>query len=188
MATVVTDSGAHPIIGTVLSVAVGADGVSQAGVANPVPVSSAGQPFAASATFTPAATSHTAGDSNGTAQEFALAAPTGATIRIVSANLRINSATAEASAWRLHMFSITPPSALADDAPFVLAAGDLASYLGYLDFIQAVDMGDTQFIETTNIQKQLTLAGSSVFGYLVNGTTVTPAAVAHIVSIQAVRA
>ena len=45
-------------------------------------------------------------------------------------------------------------------------------------------MGDTLFIETTNIQKQIKLAGTSVFGYLVNGTTLTPQAVAHIVTLQ----
>lgn len=156
--------------------------------ANDVRAWLATQAYAASATFTPAATSHVAGDSNGVAQEFALGAPSGAYVRIVSANLRINSATIETTAWRLHMFNVTPPSALADDAAFLLAAGDLASYLGYIDFAQIVDMGDTLFIETTNIQKQIKLSGTSVFGYLVNGTTLTPAAVAHIVSLQTVLA
>jgi hypothetical protein len=141
--------------------------------------------YSASATFTPAAASHTAGDSVGVAQEFAFGAPSGGTIRIVSATLRINHATIETTAWRLHMFTVTPPSALADDAAFTLAAADLPSYLGYVDFAQVVDFGDTQFIETTNIQKQITLAGTSVFGYLVNGTTLTPNAVAHIVTLNA---
>lgn len=146
------------------------------------------QAYTASATFTPAASSHTAGDSVGTAQEFALGAPSGAYIRIVSANLRISNATIETTAWRLHMFNVTPPSALADDAAFLLASGDRASYLGYLDFAQVVDLGDTLFIETTNIQKQIKLAGTSLFGYLVNGTTLTPGAVAHVVTLQTVLA
>jgi hypothetical protein len=146
------------------------------------------QAYQASATFTPAASSHTAGDVVGGAQEFALGAPSGAFVRIVSANLRINNATIETTAWRLHLFSVTPPSAVADDGAFTLASGDLASYLGYVDFAQVVDMGDTLFIETTNIQKQIKLAGTSVFGYLVNGTTLTPGAVAHIVNLQAVLA
>ncbi len=150
--------------------------------------SATGGSYSASATFTPAAASHTAGDSNGTAQEFAFGAISGSRIRIVSATLRINSATIETTAWRVHLFSVTPPSALADDAPFTLASGDLPSYLGYIDLAQVVDFGDTLFIETTNIQKQIQLAGTSVFGYLVNGTTLTPAAVAHIVTIQAVAA
>lgn len=147
-----------------------------------------GGSFAASATFTPAATSHTAGDSVGVAQEFAFGAPTASRIRIVNATLRINSATIETTAWRVHMFSVTPPSALADDAAFTLASGDLASYLGYIDLAQVVDFGDTLYIEANNIQKQIQLAGTSVFGYLVNGTTLTPAAVSHIVTINAVAA
>lgn len=142
------------------------------------------QAYQAQATFTPAAASHVAGDVNGGAQEFALGAPAGAFVRIVSANLRINNATIETTAWRLHLFGVTPPSALADDAAFLLPSGDLASYLGYVDFAQVVDMGDTLFIEATNIQKQIKLTGTSVFGYLVNGTTLTPGAVAHIVTLQ----
>lgn len=150
--------------------------------------SALGGSYSASATFTPAAASHTAGDVNGTAQEFALGAISGSSIRIVSATLTINGGTIETTAWRLHLFNVTPPSAIADDAAFLLAAGDRASYLGYIDFAQVLDLGDTLAIETTNIQKQIKLAGTSVFGYLVNGTTLTPAAVAHIVTIHAVAA
>lgn len=149
------------------------------------PVASATAALSASATFTPAATSHTAGDSNGTAGTFALGARSGSAVRIISANLAINGNAAETTAWRLHMFSVTPPSALADDAAFTLASGDRASYLGYIDFAQTADLGDTQFIETTNIQKQINLAGTGLFGYLVNGTTLTPAAVGHVVTIKA---
>lgn len=169
------------------STVLGLDNINPASAANPFPVAMypvAAQGYGVSATFTPAAASHVAGDVVGGAQEFATGAPSGAALRIVSANLRINSATIETTAWRLHMFSVTPPSAVADDGAFLLAAGDLASYLGYIDFAQVVDFGDTLFIETTNIQKQIKLAGTSIFGYLVNGTTLTPAAVAHVVSLQ----
>lgn len=142
----------------------------------------------ASATFTPAAASHTAGDVVGGAQTFAFGAPAGSVIRIVSATLRINNATIETTAWRLHLFSVTPPSALADDAAFTLPSGDLASYLGYIDISQVVDMGDTLFIDMPTVNKQVALAasGTGLFGYLVNGTTLTPAAVAHIVTLNAV--
>lgn len=143
-------------------------------------------PLTATATFTPAASSHTAGDSVGVAQEFDLKAPTGAAVCLVSATLRIDTGTIETTAWRLHMFSQTPPSALIDTGDFTLATGDLPYYLGYIDFAQIVDMGATLFIETTNIQKQIRLTGTGFFAYLVNGTTLTPAAVAHIVTVQAV--
>lgn len=146
-----------------------------------------GSALSASATFTPAANEHAAGDSVGVAAEFAFGAPTGATIRIISGTLRVDHATNETTAWKLHLFSITPPSALADDAAFTLAAGDRASYLGYVDFAQLVDVGATLFIEANNIQKQFTLTGTSLFGYLVNGTTLTPNAADHVVSLQAIR-
>jgi hypothetical protein len=148
--------------------------------------------YSASATFTPAAASHAAGDVNGVAAEFVLkdranAPPmSGSALMITSATLEIDGGTAEATAWRLYLFSVTPPSALADDAAFVLASGDRASYLGYVDLGTAVDITDTQWVETHLINKQVKLTGTSVFGYLVNLTTLTPAAVAHIVTLHTV--
>lgn len=148
--------------------------------------------FSGSATFTPAAASHTAGDCNGVAQSFVLkdsqgGAPlAGSTILITSASLEIDGGTAEATAWRLYLYSVTPPSALADDAVFDLPSGDRASYLGYVDLGTAVDLGSTQWTETHGINKQVRLTGSTFFGYLVNIATVTPAAVGHVVSLHAV--
>lgn len=139
--------------------------------------------YSASATFTPAAASHTAGDSVGVAAEFALAAPSGSLLRIVNASMLVAGGTNETSTWRLYLFSVTPPSALADDAPFTLASGDRASFLGYFDFAQLVDVGDTLYIEATP-NKVIRLTGTSVFAYLVNLTTVTPAAIARTVRIH----
>lgn len=144
-----------------------------------------GAGYRASATFTPAAASHVAGDVHGGAQEFALGAPSGSHVRIVSATLRIDGATIETTAWKLHLYDVTPPSALADDAAFDLPSGDRASYLGTIDLAQVVDLGSTLFIDANNIMKQVKLSGTSLFGYLVNGTTLTPAAVAHVVTIHA---
>lgn len=140
--------------------------------------------YSAAANFTPAATSHTAGDAVGVAAEFALAAPAGSLLRIVSASMLVAGGTNETSTWRLYLFSVTPPSALADDAPFLLASGDRASFLGYFDFAQLVDVGDTLFIEATP-NKVIRLTGTSVFGYLVNLTTVTTAAIARTVTVHA---
>jgi hypothetical protein len=142
----------------------------------------------ATATFTPAASSHTAGDSVGGAKALDFGAISGSTIRIVSATLEIDTATIETTAWTLHLYSVTPPSATADDGAWDLPSGDRASYLGSIAFVQVVDLGSTLWIETTNIQKQLVLAGTGLFGYLVNGTTLSTAAVAHIVKLQAVYA
>ena len=140
----------------------------------------------ASATFTPAASAHGAADVVGGAQQFALGANSGGRIMITGATLEIDGATAEATAWRLYLYSVTPPSALADDAVFDLPSGDRASFLGYVDLSTAVDLGSTQWVETSQINKQIKLAGTGVFGYLVNLSAVTPAAVAHIVTLHAV--
>lgn len=142
--------------------------------------------YSASATFTPAAANHVAGDVNGGAQEFALAAAIGSRIMITGAELLIAGGTAEATAWTLYLFSVTPPSAVADDGAYTLPSGDRASFLGKIPLGTAADEVDTQWIETQGINKQIKLSGTSVFGYLVNGTALTPAAVAHTVTLHAV--
>lgn len=139
------------------------------------------------ATFTPAASSHTAGDCNGAAGTFTAIGSASGAIMITGATLLINGGTAEASAWRLHLYSVTPPSATADDGAWDLPSGDQASYLGQIELGTAVDQGSTQWIETNGINKQILLAASgNLFAYLVNLTTVTPAAVAHTVTLTAV--
>lgn len=149
--------------------------------------------FSASATFTPAASSHVAGDSVGGAVEFVLRdrnggiPAVGSNLSIVSATLQINGGTIETTAWRLHLYSVTPPSAYADDAAWDISnATDLTSYLGYVDLSQVLDFGTTLFIDMPNLNKRIKLAGTSVFGYLVNGTTLTTQAVAHIVTLYCV--
>jgi hypothetical protein len=154
-----------------------------------VPVNSAGgtqTAFSASATFTPAASSHTAPACNGAAQSFASMGPSAGRIMITSASLEIDGGTAEATAWRLYLYNVTPPSALSDTTTFDVPSGDRASYLGYVDLGTAVDLGSTQWVETNIINKQIKLAGTGLFGYLVNLTTLTPANVAHIVTLHAV--
>lgn len=140
----------------------------------------------ASATFTPAASSHTAGDCNGAATNFASMGTSGARIMITSASLEIDGGTAEATAWRLYLYNVTPPSATADDGAWDLPSGDRTAFLGYIDLGTAVDLGSTQWVETHGINKQIKLSGTDIYAYLVNLTTVTPAAVAHIVTLHAV--
>lgn len=140
----------------------------------------------AEATFTPAAASHTAGDCNGAAAEFALAAPSGCVFMVTDADFYIDGGTAEATAWRLHLYNVTPPSALADDAAWDVPSGDRSAYLGYLDLGTAVDLGSTQGIQNPGVNRSVKLSGTSVFGYLVNLTTLTPAAVAHRVRLKGV--
>lgn len=144
--------------------------------------------FTATATFTPAAASHVAGDCNGAAAQFSFSPTTysGAVVMITDAELEIDGGTAEGTAWRLYLYNVTPPSATADDGAWDLPSGDRASFLGYIDLGTAVDLGSTQWVETHGINKMLKLSGTTVFGYLVNLTTLTPANVAHIVKLYGI--
>jgi hypothetical protein len=168
-----------------VKLSIGADGTAvDASAAAPVPVYGVG--VSASATFTPAASSHVANDVVGGAQTFALGALSASVFMITDAELLINSGTAQATAWRLYLYNVTPPGAYADDAAWDLPSGDQASFLGYIDLGTAIDMGSTQWIENHGVNKTIKLSGTGVFGYLVNLTTLTTAAVAHTVKLYGV--
>lgn len=103
--------------------------------------------------------------------------PSGQAIMITSTQLETD-ATAVISGeagYRLHLYNVTPPSALGDNAAWDLPAGDRASYLGFIDLGQPVDLGSTCYIEQNGINKQVLLAGTSLFGYLVTIGAFTPA-------------
>lgn len=168
-----------------VKLSIGADGTAvDASAAAPVPVYGVG--VSASASFTPAASSHTAGDVVGGAQTFALGALSASVFMITDAVLLINSGTAQATAWRLYLYNVTPPSATADDGAWDLPSGDQASFLGYIDLGTAIDLGSTQWVENHGVNKTIKLSGTGVFGYLVNLTTLTTAAVAHTVKLYGV--
>lgn len=108
--------------------------------------------------------------------EFANMGPSGGRILLTSASLEVD-ATALISgeaAYRLHLYNVTAPSALGDNAAWDLPSGDRASYLGYIDFSTPVDLGSTLYVEANAINKQVKLAGTSLFGYLVTIGAFTP--------------
>ncbi len=110
-------------------------------------------------------------------------------IVLTSASLRYNTTAVPAgmTSFRLYLYNVTPPSALADDAPFDLPAGDRASFLGYVDLGTPVDLGSTLYVETNGIQKQLACASTSIFGYLVtNGAYTTVTADVVVITLHAV--
>jgi hypothetical protein len=80
------------------------------------------------------------------------------------------------TSYRLYLYNVTPPSAFADSAVWDLPSGDRASFLGYVDLGTIVDMGSTLYVETNGINKQLTFASGSIFGYLVSNGAYTPLA------------
>lgn len=108
-------------------------------------------------------------------------------IVITDADIRIDVASVPAgmTSFRLHLYNASPASALADNAPWDLPAGDRAAYLGYVDLGTPVDVGSTLFVQTEGIgSKQIKMGvTSSLFGYLVTNGGFTPTSA----SVQAVR-
>lgn len=141
----------------------------------------------ASASFTPTAVPYSAGDLMGAAAEFALDAPSGATIKIISTGFLIahTALVSSEAGYSLYLYGVTPPSALADNAPWDLPAGDRASWLGTLALGTPVDLGSTLWIEVNDINKQVKLTGTSLFGYLATAAGITPTAAARTVTIHA---
>jgi hypothetical protein len=151
--------------------------------------------YSASASFTRPANTNTyaAGDIVGAtaaAIEFSdLGRDAGSVIMITSASLRIdrNAVISGETSYRLHLYNVTPPSAAADEATWDLPSGDRASYLGYVDLGTPVDVGSTLYVETNLINKQLKLAGTSLFGYLVTvGTYQAASATVHKITLHTV--
>ncbi len=87
--------------------------------------------------------------------------------------------------YTLHLYNITQPGAQADNAVFDIAAGDQASYLGSIDLGAPIDYGSTLHVQQDNINKQVTLLSSSLFGVLVTNGGYQPASAAvHIVELH----
>lgn len=129
-------------------------------------------------------TAYAAGDVVGAtlaAITFADVGPDFGVVSIADADLRIDVAAVPAgmTSFRLHLYNVAPPSALADNAAWDLPAGDRASYLGYIDLGSPVDVGATLFVQTTGVgAKTIQLKTSSVFGYLVTNGGFTPSSAA----------
>ena len=140
-----------------------------------------GSGFTSTATFTPAAAAYLAGDIMQGAREFTNVGPIdGGEVLIVNTRLRVDASAIVSgeTSYTLHLYNVTPPSALADNAVWDLPAGDRASYMGSVSLGTVVDLGSTIFVEQTGLTKQVTVpAGGSLFGYLVTngGFTATGA-------------
>lgn len=143
----------------------------------------------ASASFTPAAAAYSAADVIDVAKEFAGLGLSGSLIRILSASLKID-ATALISgetSYTLHLYTVTPPSEQADNAAWALASADLPSYVGSIDLGTPVDLGAACYVAAANLNKDVLLAGTSLFGRLVTAGGATFAAVARQVTLHVAR-
>jgi len=121
---------------------------------------------------------YTAKDVLGGAQSFASIGPSAAAIMITGAQLEIDIATIPSgmTGFVLHLYNVTPPSAIADNGAFTLPSGDRAAYLGFIDLGSPENLGATLYVEATNINKQVKLSGTGLFAYLVTTGGFTPAA------------
>lgn len=121
-------------------------------------------------------TAYTANDVLGGALDLGVLGPSAGAIMITGAQLEADIAAVPTgmSNFRLYLYSVTPPSALADNAAWDLPSGDRASFLGFVDVGVPVDLGSTLYVETANVGKQVLLAGTHLFGYLVTIGAFTP--------------
>lgn len=119
---------------------------------------------------------------------FALGAVSGSSIMIRSVSFQRDASALIASetSYTLYLYNITPPSALTDNDPWDLPAGDRNSFLGKIALGTPVDEGSTLYIETNGVNKQVKLAGTSIFGYLVTAGGYQPVSAAvHRLTIHA---
>jgi hypothetical protein len=140
---------------------------------------------AASVTRTNDTNAYTAGDVIGAATgstaalTFTAIGETNKVIRITGTRLEIDVAAVPSgmTSFRLHLYNVTPPSALGDNAAWDLPSGDRASYLGYVDLGAPVDVGSTLYVQQTGLDYDFLVDGTtSLFGYLVTNGAFTPGA------------
>lgn len=149
-----------------------------------------GSPAKAVVTRPANTTAYTAGDVVGAtaaAIQFVAGAawPAGGAVIITSAELEIDVAAVPAgmTSFRLYLYSVTPPSALADNAAWDLPAGDRASFVGYVDLGTPVDLGSTLYCRVDGVNAQVGLGVGGLFGYLVTNGGFTPAGASEVYAV-----
>lgn len=157
-----------------LKVAQGAVGPQTA--ANSLSITGAGSGVYASADFTPIAGPYSANDTMGTAQEFVFRfadgtlVPPSSIIRLTTSILKIDQIALQTGegAYVLQTYSVTPPSALADNAAWTLSSADLPSWrVEPVSLGTPVDYGSACAVKQKNLDTEIRLgAGSSLFAYL----------------------
>lgn len=110
-------------------------------------------------------------------------------IKITSVSLQINDTgvISGETSYKLYLYNVTPPSALGDNAAFDLPSGDRTAFLGFVDLGTVLDLGSTLFVQTSEVNRQVTCSGTSLFGYLVTTGGYTPTASrVYVVTLNAV--
>lgn len=149
----------------------------------------------ATANFTPAAAAYGAGDLISVAQPFTFAyldgrpVVAGSLIRVLTTVMKIDQTAVISgeTSYTLPMYSVTPPSAQADNAAWTLASADLPSYRGTIALGTPVDLGAACYIKTQLTDGQdLNLTVASFYGELVTTGAFTATAVARQVFLYGV--
>ena len=145
------------------------------------------------ASFTPAAAAYGAGDVMSVAQSMAwttmasgMAIPPSSLIRILTAVVKIDITAVPSgqTSYTLALYSVTPPSAQADNDAWTLASADLSSYLGSISIGTPVDLGASLYVKQQFIDFDIGLASTSgMFGELVTVGAHTATAVARSVRL-----
>jgi len=135
-------------------------------------------------------TPYTANDVVGGAIDLGIMGPSASQIIITSALLepRIAAVPAGMTSFTLYLYSVTPPSAIADNGAWTLATADLASYLGQIALgtpALPAASSNALIVEQANLGKQVKLAGTHLFAYLVTAGGYTPAANSEVYVIGA---
>jgi hypothetical protein len=91
-------------------------------------------------------------------------------ILINGSSIRIDEAVPPAWAagpLQMHFYTSTPPSAIADNGAWTLAAADWSVYAGFIDLGTPVDRGPAQYAQGKDTL-QIQLTGTSLWAYLVS--------------------
>lgn len=147
--------------------------------------------FTATATFTPTAAAYSANDVMDVAKELTVVGPIlGGEVMITSASLQVATTALQSgeASYDLQLYSVTPPSAHADNDAWDLPSGDRTAHLSTISLGTPVDLGSTLKIETDGINKQITVpAGGSLFAELVTVGGFTATAVARKVVLHGIK-
>lgn len=103
------------------------------------------------------------GDTGGSAiLTFANAGPSGGFVIVQSVSLVFSDSAVPSGmgAFRLHLYSETP-TAIADNAPFDLASGERATYMGYIDLSTPLDFGSSLYTQIDYPGRLIKLATAS---------------------------
>jgi hypothetical protein len=133
-------------------------------------------------------TPYTAGDVLGGAITLATGLTSGQNGMLLSLDLQgqVAAVPSGMTTFRLHLYNVTPPSALADNAVFDLPSGDRTAYLGYVTLTAPVDLGATIYAQTDALNRPFDLgASANLFAYLETVGGFTPAGNSEVYLLRA---